>query len=52
MKPVGWKILTAQIQKEIYYSLISYALFPEKTKKCRKGTKETGELLYIDQQIL
>ena len=41
-----WKILTAQIREEIYFSL------PEEQKKCCKGSRGTGELLYIDQRIL
>ena len=44
-------ILTAQI-REIYNSLISHELFPKEHKGCRKGTRRTGELLYIDQYIL
>ena len=42
-----WKILTAQIREEIYNSLISRRLFPEKQKGCRKETRDTGEQLYI-----
>ena len=44
-----WKILTVQVREEIYYSLISYGLFPEEQKGCCKGTRG---LLYIDQHIL
>ena len=40
-----WKILTAQVREEIYYSLISRGFFPEE----QKGA---AELLYIDQHIL
>ena len=50
--PVMWKILTAQKWEEIYYSLTSHGLFPEEQKGCRKGSKGTIELLYIDQHIL
>ena len=46
-----WKILTAQIREEIYYSLTSRGFFPEQ-KGCRKGSTVTGELLNIDQHIL
>ncbi len=46
------QILTAQIRKEIYYFLISHRLFPEKQKGCHKGSRGTGELLYINQHIL
>ena len=50
--PTMWKILTAQILEEIYYSLQSRGLFPEEQKGCRKGSRGTAELLYIDQHIL
>ena len=46
------KILTAQIREEIYNTLTSRGLFPEDQKGCRKGSRSTGELLYIDQHIL
>ena len=47
-----WKILTAQIREEIYYSLTRCGLFPEEQKGCHKGSKSTAELLYINQHIL
>ena len=47
-----WKILTAQIREEIYYSLISRDLFPDEQKGWHKRTRGTGELLYIDQHTL
>ena len=47
-----WKILTAQIREAIYYSLTSRELFPDEKKRCCKGTRDTAELLYIDQHIL
>ena len=50
--PMMWKILTAQIMENIYYSLTSRELFPDKQKGCRKGSRGTAELLYIDQLIL
>ena len=50
--PMTWKILTAQIREEIYYSLINCGLFPDKQKGCRKGSRGTAELLYIYQHIL
>ena len=43
-----WKILTAQIREKIYYSLTSRGLFPNEQKGCRKGSRGTAELLYID----
>ena len=47
-----WKILTAQISEKIYYSLISCGLFPDEQKGCRKGSRGTAELLYINQHTL
>ena len=47
-----WKILIAHIREEIYYSLTSRGLFPGEQKGCRKGTRGTAELLYVDQHIL
>ena len=47
-----WKILTAQIREEIYYTLTNHRLFSEVQKGCRKGSRGTAELLYIDQHIL
>ena len=47
-----WKILTAQIKKEIYNSLTSRGLFPDEQKGGCKGSRGTAELLYIDQHIL
>ena len=49
--PLIWKILTAQIKGEIYYSLISRGLLPEEQKGCHKGTGGTRELQYIDPHI-
>ena len=50
--PMMWKILTVQIRENIYYSLTSCGLFPDEQKRCRKGSRGTAELLYIDQHIL
>ena len=50
--PMMWKILTAHIREDIYYSLTSGGLFPDKQKGCHKGPRGTAELLYIDQHIL
>ena len=47
-----WKLLTAQIREKINDSLINRGLFPVGQKGCRKWTRGTGELLYIDQHIL
>ena len=50
--PMMCKILTAQIRKNIYYLLRSRGLFPDELKGCRKGSRGTAELLYVDQHIL
>ena len=50
--PMIWKIFTAQIKEKIYYSLTNRGLFPDKQKGCRKGSRGTADLLYIDQHIL
>ena len=49
--PMIWKILTAQIREEIYFSITSHGLFPDEQKGCRKRSISTGELLYFDQHI-
>ena len=38
--------------EEIYYSLTSRGWFPEEQKGCRKESRGTTELLYLDQLIL
>ena len=50
--PMMWKILPAQIRVNIYYTLSSCWLFPDEQKRCRKWSRGTAELLYIDQHIL
>ena len=44
--PTMWNIVTAQIKAEIYCLLIS------RKKRCHKGTRGMGELLFIEQHIL
>ena len=50
--PMIWKILTIKIRKEINYSLRNHKLFPEEPKGCRKETRGTRYLLYIEEHIL
>ena len=47
-----WKILREQIREKIYYSLTSCRVFSDEQKGCRKESRGTAELLYIDQHIL
>ena len=49
--PMMWKILTAQIRDEIYYWLTSRGLFTDERKGCCKGSRNTAELLDIDQTL-
>ena len=51
-RPMMCTILTAQIREGIYYSQTSRGLVPKEQKGCRKGSRGTAELLYIDQHIL
>ena len=46
------KILMVPIREKIYYSLINRGIFLDEHKGCRKRTKSTKDLLYIDQHIL
>ena len=50
--PMKWKIFTAKIRGEIYYSLTSCGFFPDEQKRCCKGSRGTTGLFYIDQHIL
>ena len=50
--PMMWKILTAQIRGEIYYTLTSRGLFPGEPKGCSKWSRGTAELLNIDQHTV
>ena len=50
--PMMWKILTAQIRENMYYSLTSCRLFHDEQKGCYNRSRGTAELLYIDQHIL
>ena len=49
---ISFWVLTAQIREKIYYSLTSRGLFSDEQKGWCKGSRGTGELLYIDQHIL
>ena len=50
--PMMWKISTAQIREKTYYLFTSCRLFPEDKKWCRKGSRGTAELIYIETLIL
>ena len=50
--PLAWKILTGIIAEETYTFLEQRSLLPEEQKGCRKGSRGTGDLLYIDRMLL
>ena len=50
--PLAWKILTGIIAVETYIFLEKRSLLPEEQKGCRKGSRGTGDLLYIDRILL
>ena len=50
--PLMWKILTDVITEEVYKSLEEREILSEEQKGCRKGSRGTNDLLYVDKQIL
>ena len=50
--PLAWKILTGIIAEETYTFLERRSLLPEEQNVCRKGSRGTGDLLYIDRMLL
>ena len=50
--PLAWKLLTGRFSDEIYRYLEGQELLPVEQKGCRRKSKGTGDLLYIDKMIL
>ena len=50
--PLMWKLLTNVITDQIYAHLDQEMLLPEEQKGCRKGSRGTNDLLYIDRAII
>ena len=50
--PLIWKLLTGLIADEVYNYLETENLLPEEQKGCRRHSKGTADLLYIDRVIL
>ena len=50
--PLMWKLLTGVIADEIYARLDQEKLLPEEQKGCRKGSRGTNDLLYIDRAVI
>ena len=47
-----WKLLTGVIPDQIYVHLDQAKLLPEELKGCRKGSRGTNDLLYIDRAAI
>ena len=47
-----WKLLTVVIANQIYTHLNQEKLLPEEQKGCRKGSRGTNNLLYIDRAVI
>ena len=47
-----WKLLTAVITDQIYAHLDQEKLLPEEQKGCRKGSRGTNDLRYIDRAVI
>ena len=47
-----WKLLTGVIADQIYAHLDQEKLLPEGQKGCRKGSRGTNGLLYIDRAVI
>ena len=49
--PIMWKLLTGIVAEEMYNFPEEKDILPEEQKGCRKGTRGTNDLLYIDKMI-
>ena len=47
-----WKLLSGVIADPIYGHLDEQKLLPEKQKECRKRSRGTNHLLYIDRAVI
>ena len=47
-----WNLLIYVIADEIYAHLDQEKLLPEEQKGCRKGSRRTNDLLYIDKAVI
>ena len=50
--PLMWKLLTGVIADQIYAHLDQQKLLPEEQKGCRKSSRGTNDLLYIDRAVI
>ena len=50
--PLMWKLLTGAIAYQIYAHLGQEKSSPEEQKGCRKGSRGSNDLLYIDREVI
>ena len=50
--PLVWKLLTDVIAVEIYGFLDTNLLLPQEQKRCRRKSRGTNDLLFIDKMIM
>ena len=50
--PLMWTLLTPVIADQIYAHLDREKLLPEEQKRCRKGSRGTSNLLYINRAVI
>ena len=50
--PLMWKLLTEVIADQIYANLDQEKLLSEKQKECRKGSRGTNDLVYVDRVVI
>ena len=50
--PLIWKLLRGVIADQIYAHLDQERLLPEEQKGCRKGSRGSNELLYVDMAVI
>ena len=49
---LSWKLLTGVIADQIYAHLEQEKLLPEEQKGCKKGSRGTNDLFYIDRVVI
>ena len=52
LKGLMWELLTGVIADQIHTHLGQEKLLPEAQKGCRKGSRETSDLLYTDRAVI
>ena len=50
--PLMWKLLTGVIADQIYPHLDQEKFLPEDQRGCRKGSRGSNDLLYIDRGVI